>query len=878
MFFCEIRIVIYKKQAFEQVKFTQTIKQQAILRLPTSFLYSLFYYIAILSSKFYYLCFSKSLFLFLTFCPFSDLLIKYLQREYLKHNKFINLTFTMKRIFLLSIALFVATFATAQQVAFQRPPEAIEQLAMADPTPTVLFNTDNSALMVLHRNRAIPISSIPLNELFLASVRINPANYSRTRETGNYAITLKQIPNGNEVKVSNLPEGGTILRAEWYPTGDKILIFYRESNGVYLYAATLADGKAVRVSDRRINTTALTTAAWVSKTDFITTCVVEGGEAPVRGYPIGPIVQENLGKQIRKRTNQGLLRDNFDVQAFEYYFTSQLVRFSPSGETTIGEPAIFRSLESSPDGSALMINRVVKPYSHTSSFKSLVSKTTIEDLQGNVLKKVKSRNKLAWRPDKPATITWVVESKKNPDHKATVYEQAAPFSEERRVVVRTTKSFDKIYWHNDEFAVVVEKGKGRRIFSSFKPCSDIIDTIASYCTSNIYEQIGEPLMVSNKYGREVIWTDAAYNELLFTCNGHSPEGMMPRLTSYNLRKGTRKDLWQCKVPYYEKVVAVKDPAAGLFISTRESLEDPKNYYLLNLKKKSETALTNLPDQFAALKGVQRKMITYTRADGVELASLVWLPAGYDAKRDGKLPILLYAYPRFRASAKVAARPNFSQYTHPAIDRTAGTSMIYFLTQGYCVMEMMAMYLIPSEKKKRANDTFVQQLVMNAEAAIKALDDAGYGDPDRVAVGGHSYGAFMTANLLTHTKLFKAGIAMSGAYNRSLTPYGFQDEKRNFWNANRVYNAMSPFNYAPKLHGALLLHHGAGDENQGTFTIQSDRYYQALRGQKKYVRYVELPFDGHKYIIRENILHMLYETNRWLEKYVKNASPTTEEKN
>ncbi len=783
----------------------------------------------------------------------------------------------MKKLVFLSIALLFATLAMAQQVAYQRPPEAIEQLALADPAPTALFNADCSALMLLHKNRTIPISTIPLNELFLASVRIDPATYSRTRLTGNYAITLKQIPDGNEVKVSNLPEGGIILHAEWYPTGDKILIFCRESNGVYLYAATLADGKAKRVSDRRINTTSLTAVAWVNNTDFITTCVVEGGEAPVRDYPIGPIVQENLGKQVRKRTNQGLLRDNFELQVFEYYFTSQLVRFSPSGETAIGKPAIFRTLSASPDGSSLMIYRVVKPYSHMASFRGLVSKTTIEDLQGNVLKQVKSRNKLAWRPDKPATIVWVVETKKNPDYKTSVYEQEAPFTDKRRLVVRTAQSFDKIYWHDDEFAVIAEKGKGRRSFLSFKPCGEIIDTVASYRTNNIYESLGEPLMVSNRYGRKVLWTDAAHNEVLFTSNGYSSEGMMPKLTSYDLRKGKSKDIWQCKAPYFEQVVAAKDPATGLFITTRESLAEPTNYYLCNLKKRSETALTNLSDRFAALKGVQRKLITYTRADGVELTSLVWLPAGYDAKRDGKLPVLLYAYPRTRNSAEAAARLNFSQYTYPAI-KIAGCSMLYFLTQGYCVMEMMAMPLIPSEKKKRANDTFVQQLTMNAEAAIKALDKAGYGDPARVAVGGHSYGAFMTANLLSHTKLFKAGIAMSGAYNRSLTPYGFQNEKRNFWNANRLYNAMSPFNYANKLHGAILLHHGSGDENQGTFTIQSDRYYQALRGHKKYVRYVELPLDGHKYIIRENVLHMLYETNRWLEKYVKNVSSTESEKN
>ena len=260
---------------------------------------------------------------------------------------------------------------------------------------------------------------------------------------------------------------------------------------------------------------------------------------------------------------------------------------------------------------------------------------------------------------------------------------------------------------------------------------------------------------------------------------------------------------------------------------------------------------------------------YKRADGLELTSFVWLPADYNAKRDGKLPILLWAYPHSYKNAEAAERPKFSFYTHPKIPNSGG-SMLFWLTQGYCVMEAMAMPLIPTDGHKKANETFIEQLTMNAEAAINALEKAGYGDRNRVAIGGHSYGSFMTANLLAHTKLFKAGISRSGAFNRSLTPYGFQDESRNYWDANKLYQDMSPFNYAHKLSGALLLIHGSKDENAGTFTIQSERLFQALRGHNKYVRYVELPLDGHGYRIRENVLHYLYEANLWLDKYVKNA--------
>ncbi len=776
----------------------------------------------------------------------------------------------MRRFLILSFALLFIISTKAQEVAYRQPPEGLERLLLADPTPMARFNADCSAMMLLSPNRAVPLSRVPLNELLLATVRINPAAYSRVLEKGFSAITLKQVPNGNEVKVSNLPEGGVILHATWYPTGDKILIFYHEADGVYLYAATLTEGHAERISNRRINTTAKKIVAWVSDTDFVTACVVEGGETPSRSHPTGPIVQENLGKQVRKRIPIGLLRDKFDSQALEYYFTSQLVRFSPSGEEEIGKPAIYRTVNSSPDGSLLMIYRVIKPYSNGVEFQKLRAKTTIEDLKGNVVKHVKQRNKLTWRPDKPATLAWVVNSKKNPDYKSSVYEQAAPFTEKRRLLVRTPESLDKIYWCDDKLALVVEKEKKTTTISAFVPGGEISKKIVSYSPKNICEDPGNPIMVNNCYGRKVLWTNAKHNEVLFKSEGYSPEGMMPKLTSYNLRKGKRKDIWQCKAPYFEKIIAVKNPDKNLFITSCESYENPKNYYLSNLKKGSRTALTNFVD-LCAVKGVRRELLTYTRADGLKLKSFVWLPAGYDAKRDGKLPVLIWAYPHKFDSAEAADRRKYSQYTYPEV---RGINAL--VTQGYCIIHA-DMPLIPTRGKKHPYETLVKQLTMNVEAAINTLSDAGYGDPDRVAVGGHSYGAFMTANLLSHTKLFKAGIACSGAYNRTLTPFSFQYVPRTYWNARRVFNAVAPFNHVPKLHGALLLIHGSIDQNTGTSTIQSERYFQALRGYKKYVRYVELPFEGHGYKIRENLLHQYYEINRWLEKYVKNVTPETEDK-
>ena len=775
----------------------------------------------------------------------------------------------MKRaLIFLSLALLCTPLIKAEQTPYKRPPQEIEELVFATPTPNPVFNSDYSAVMLMYSNCSIPMADVPLNGLFLANVHIDPNKYCRMRDKGYHTISLKRIPDGDEIKVTGLPEGGTITQALWYPKGDKVLIFHSENDGIYLYSAGLEDGKALRVSNRRINTTARKFAIWINDTDFLTTCVVEGGEAPVAGAPMGPIVQESLGKKTRVRTIQGLLRDDFDMQNFKYYFTSQLVRITPTGEKEIGEPAIYRTINISPNREHLIVYRVTEPYSCTATFMKLKSKTTIEDLDGNVEKVVKQRNNLSWRADKPATITWTMNAKKEvTDYRTSLYEQDAPFTEKRRLVVRTTKPFSKIYWCNDNLAVVAEKEKDSITLSSFKPSDRSLTKILCYNSKVMHENPGDLVMVTNEYGRKVLWTNDKNNELLFNSKGYSLDGPTPELVLYNIEKAKSKVIWKSKAPYFEEVIAAKDPSARIFITSRESFKEPKNFYLCNFKKKSRKAITDFAEPYPLLKGVTRQLITYKRADGVELKSFVWLPAGYNAKRDGKLPVLLWAYPRAYRTAAAAAYPRASQYSHISLPNTAA-SMLFWLTQGYCVMESMAMPLIPIDGKKRANDTFIKQLVMNAEAAIKALDEAGYGDPNRVAVGGRSYGAFMTANLLSHSKLFKAGIAYSGAYNRSLTPYGFQDEGRNYWAANRLYHDMSPFDYAHKLNGAILLIHGSKDENDGTHTIQSERYFQALRGHNKYVRHVELPLDGHRYLIRENILHSLYEVDLWLNKYVK----------
>jgi dipeptidyl aminopeptidase/acylaminoacyl peptidase len=335
----------------------------------------------------------------------------------------------------------------------------------------------------------------------------------------------------------------------------------------------------------------------------------------------------------------------------------------------------------------------------------------------------------------------------------------------------------------------------------------------------------------------------------------------------DIHTGKRNILWRSQAPYYETVIDVLDPANGIFLTSRESQTETPNYFIRHTKKKiAPVSITDFKNPYVGLEGIKKEKISYKREDGINLTGNLYLPKGFDPKKDKPLPVIMWAYPVEYKSAADAAQVRGSKYTFTRLNYG---SPIFWVTQGYAVLDAAEMPIV-GENGKEPNDNFIPQLHLNAHAAIKKLSDMGVGDSTRVAVGGHSYGAFMTANLLAHTKLFKAGIARSGAYNRTLTPFGFQAEERTYWEAPEIYNQMSPFTYANQIKTPILLIHGEMDNNPGTFPIQSERLYNAIKGHGGTVRYVVLPYESHGYSAKENILHMLWEQNQWLDKWVKHA--------
>jgi dipeptidyl aminopeptidase/acylaminoacyl peptidase len=377
-----------------------------------------------------------------------------------------------------------------------------------------------------------------------------------------------------------------------------------------------------------------------------------------------------------------------------------------------------------------------------------------------------------------------------------------------------------------------------------------------------YSDPGNLITEANPNGARTLRTNKEKTKLYLTGQGASPAGNMPFLDELDIKSLKTVRLWQCQAPYYESVVALLDNPIRKILTQRESEKEQPNYYIRDLKTKKFDAFTQYPHPYPQLKDIQTEMVRYKRADGIDLSATLYLPAGY-VKGSKQLPVLMWAYPEEFVDPSVAGQVKDSPYR---FIRPSRLSPILWVARGYAVLDRVGMPIIGKDSLL-PNDTFVEQLVANAKAAIDYLVNQKIADPKRIAVGGHSYGAFMTANLLAHSDLFAAGIARSGAYNRTLTPFGFQGEERSFWEAPEVYNSMSPFMYADKLKKPILFIHGIDDNNSGTFPIQSERMFQAINGHGGTARLVMLPYESHGYRGRQSILHQTWEIDTWLEKYL-----------
>jgi dipeptidyl aminopeptidase/acylaminoacyl peptidase len=786
-------------------------------------------------------------------------------------------------------------------VGYRLPPAPIPQILDTPPTPNLSMSPDRATLAYLSRDGLPPIEQLAEPELRLAGTRINPRTNGPSRAFPATGIALDHTEGGARRAV-RLPAGARISFLQWSPDASRLAFANTVSNGIELWVADVRTAQARRLLGPELNAALGSPLEWApdSRSLIVRRVLPNRGAPPAAPRaPAGPVVQESLRRVAPVRTFQDLLTNAHDEALFEYHFASQLVRVPVSGgpPEPIGQPGIYGGTTLSPDGRYILVTRVKRPYSYIAPLFAFASETLVLDGRGERVHRVHDRAEVVlppigrdmvtteprgvqWRSDAPATLVWA-EAVDGGDARSAapvrdrVRMLEPPFTGRPRTLIEMDQRFAGIHWGRDDLALVHSRWSttARTRTYSVDPSTPggAPRLLWDRSAESLYDDPGSPLTLSTPEGTRVLRFTPDGRGIYLSGEGASPRGNYPFLDRLDLASGHAERLWQAEDPFYEFLVTLLDDEARRFVTRRESHDEPPNFFLHDRAEGTVRQLTRFPDPAPQLAGIQRRIITYLREDGVTLSATLFTPAGYDAERDGTLPTLLWAYPReFRdadAAGQLTDSPN-------RFSRPGGSSHLFLLTQGYAIIDGPAMPII-GEGEVEPNDTYIEQLVASARAAVERAVELGVTDPERVGVGGHSYGAFMTANLLAHSDLFRAGIARSGAYNRTLTPFGFQAEPRSYWEAQEIYLRMSPFNYAHRIRAPVLLIHGEADNNSGTFPIQSERMYQALKGHGAMVRLVMLPHESHGYVARESVLHTLAEMVEWMDRYVKGAGPPGE---
>ncbi|MDH5234253.1 MAG: prolyl oligopeptidase family serine peptidase [Gemmatimonadota bacterium] len=807
--------------------------------------------------------------------------------------------FDRARLWAAFLALGTLGSVSQAQAVYRQPPAPIAQILDAPATPTAVVSADRSAILLLARPGLPRISEIAAPEYRVAGLRLNPRTSGPSRQNPARGISVMPIAGGAATPIAMaLPADAGVGNLSWSPSGKRFAFVVSTDDALTLWAGDLATKSARQVSARRLNAVLGSPCDWTGDEALVCTTVpADRGAEPVRPEtPEGPIVQEALtGRQDRAATYQDLLKSPYDEAIFSHFATSQLAQLSFDGTARdIGRPAIISGASVSPDGQWLLVTTLAKPFSYSVPLNYFPTRIEVWGLDGRVARTVATRPLLervgwggdgapagprnpSWRADVPATLTWLEaldggDATRDVPKRDRVLALDAPFTGQTRTLLETEWRARGITWGRSDLAIAREANSKLR-----KARTWIIDPSGKAAPRLLFERstedrYGDPGNFETRRdarGQQVLHLTADGRSAFLSGAGASEEGDRPFLDRIELATAKTERLFRSTAPYYETVVELLDERGTRLLTRRESVSEPPNYFSRDLARRSAPVqLTRFQDPAPQFAGVSKEVVQYQRKDGVQLQATVYLPPGYDKARDGALPFLLWAYPREFGSADAASQVIGSPYR---FTRPGGSSHLFALLEGYGVMDDPTMPIVAMDGKE-SNDTYVEQLVASAQAAVDKIVAMGVADRDRIAVGGHSYGAFMTANLLAHTKLFRAGIARSGAYNRTLTPFGFQGEERTYWQAPDLYERMSPFTYADSIKTPILLVHGMADNNTGTYPIQSERMYAALKGNGGTVRYVQLPGEAHGYAARESVGHTLFEMVSWLDLWVKPLKP------
>ncbi|ANM29386.1 hypothetical protein ABI59_06990 [Acidobacteria bacterium Mor1] len=787
---------------------------------------------------------------------------------------------------LLSAALVLPATATQAAAGYDLPPRNVVDILDAEPAPSVSFSPDRR-YMVLTRSSAMPsIADLSRRMLRLAGMRIDPTVHGRFRTSYPHGFSVVAVESGEVLLDYPLAPGQGLAGTYWSHDGEAMAFTVTSQTGTHLHTLRMADPGEVRGHGRGINTVLGGPRFMPDGKHLLVAQVPEeaGAEPSAPSAPGGPNIQETAGNASPTRTYQDLLANPHDEAMFEHYTTVQLAIVGLDGSSRkLGAPAI-RAADPAPDGKHLLVTTIRRPYSYLQTMGSFPQEIAVWNLAGEEVYRVADvplaegipiggvrtgRRDVEWRAGEPATLVWAEaldggDPKKKVPHRDRVLELAAPFTgTPAKLADIEHRVFGAGFLAGNRMATTEYDRDRRWIRTVLHDLSGGEPKVLE--DRSLRDRYGDPGSVVTTVDETGMSVPLQHGPWIYRAgSGATPEGNLPFIDRQNIETLETERLWRCEKGSYERAVAVVSGAAGrkpMVITSYETPETPLNYRLRDLEQGSTRALTGFPDPTPEIRGIKRQLVKYTREDGVPLSAELYLPADY--KEGTRLPLIVWAYPRefndAKTAGQVSASPN--RFT-----RMRGITHLTLVTQGYAIMNNATMPVIGDAETM--NDTFIDQIVSSAKAAIDKAVEMGVADPERVGVGGHSYGAFMTANLLAHCDLFKAGVARSGAYNRTLTPFGFQSERRTLWEAKSVYYGISPFLHADKINEPMLMIHGEADNNSGTFPMQSRRMYQAIKGNGGTARLVMLPHESHGYRARESVLHTQAEMIEWFDRYLK----------
>lgn len=812
---------------------------------------------------------------------------------------------------MLLASAFVSTRAQ-QTNSYQKPPQEILDVLNAPQTPNASVSPTRDFILFARAVRYPPISELAQPMLRLAGLRINPNANAPHRAPYFVSLSIKNLNGGAERTVA-LPADAHISFPQWSADGKHFAFTNTTARGVELWIGDTQTASARKIEAARINSVMGAPVLWMPDNRTLLVQLVPSSRSlppSPSDVPNAPNIQESSGKPAPVRTYEDLLKTPYDEVLFDYYATAQLAFVDTSNNriTNIGQPAIFATVQPSPSGQYILVARIQHPYSYLHPVFDFPKEVEVWDDKATVVYKVASLplqdavpiegvptgpRDYEWRPTEPATLVWVEaldggdpRKKISPRDRVMIYK--VPTRMMPIELFKTPERFAGMNWgERGDVVLITDFNRNKRTRRTFilnpNDATQQPRVIWDLNVNDRYNNPGAPVMKTLPNNQHAMLQNG--DVIYLIGQGSSPEGDRPFLDAMNLKSLQTVRLFRSDAKSYEMPIALLKEDGTQFITRRESSVDPPNFFIRTTTKAAAAQspqtnskeamyevnvspsqpLTNFPDPTPQLRGIRKQLVTYKRPDGVQCSFTLYLPPNY--KEGTRLPTVVWAYPLEYTDAATASQVTGSSERFTTI---TGPSHLFFLLEGYAVLDNATMPVVGDPET--VNNTFIEQIVSSAKAAIDKATEMGVTDPERVGVGGHSYGAFMTANLLAHSDLFRAGIARSGAYNRTLTPFGFQSERRTLWEAPEMYIKVSPFMFADKIKAPILLIHGEADDNTGTFPIQSERLYQAIRGNGGTVRLVTLPLEAHGYAGRESIEHVIYEMLTWFDRYVKNAPP------